>query len=88
MLLKQESTLRRVHRRTVQCMAGTSELAADLKREIRGVLHIPNNGELGYSGTTPTELQDRLREALANSTMERRRMLRTHDKDNRLKKLK
>eukprot|EP00959_Pyramimonas_sp_CCMP1952_P340011 7120863-Pyramimonas_sp.AAC.1 len=69
-------------------MAGTSELAADLKREIRGVLHIPNNGELGYSGTTPTELQDRLREALANSTMERRRMLRTHDKDNRLKKLK
>eukprot|EP00959_Pyramimonas_sp_CCMP1952_P463401 9484865-Pyramimonas_sp.AAC.2 len=47
MLLKQESNLRRVHRRMVQCMADASVLTASVEREARGVLHLPTSGEVG-----------------------------------------
>ena len=88
LLLKQESTLRRVHRKVVQCVEDAGELTTSLEQETRGILNVPQNGEVGHSNATPSELQDRLREALANSTRERRHMLRAHDRDGRLKRLK
>ena len=72
----------------VKCVADASGLTAGVEREARGVLHLPISGEVGYSDATPTELQDRLKEALANSSRERKHMLRTHDRDGRLKRLR
>eukprot|EP00976_Prorocentrum_cordatum_P050341 1016049-Prorocentrum_minimum.AAC.1 len=88
LLLKQESTLRRIHRKVVQCVENAGELTTGLEQETRGILNVPQNGEVGHSNATPSELQDRLREALANSTRERRHMLGAHDRDNKLKRLK
>ena len=88
MLLKQESTLRRVHRKVEQCVKDAGELTAGLEQETRKVLNIPQKGEVGHSNATPLEIQNRLREALANSTRERRHMLQAHDRDGKLKRLK
>ena len=67
LLLKQESTLRRVHRKVVQCVENAGGLTTGLEQEVRGILNVPQNGEVGHSNATPSELQDRLREALTNS---------------------